>query len=201
MEIFLVILISYLLGNFQTSYLLGKIFMKTDIREFGSGNAGTTNALRVYGKKFAIATLLLDAVKGSVAVMIGFYFFGEVGELIAGIAVVLGHNWPVFLKFKGGKGIATTIGVALAISPILAGLCIVLGLAIIAKTRYVSLGTMTAIVIWPFVSYVFMMLKLEELDYKFLAFSAILAMIAIYKHKMNIKRLLKGEESKLGSKA
>lgn len=201
MEIFLVILISYLLGNFQTSYLLGKIFMKTDIREFGSGNAGTTNALRVYGKKFAIATLLLDAVKGSVAVMIGFYFLEEIGGFIAGISVVLGHNWPVFLKFKGGKGIATTIGVALAISPIIAIICIVLGLGIIAKTKYVSLGTMTATAIWPFVSFLFMVLNLETLNYKFIVFSSILAMIAIYKHKMNIKRLLNGEESKLGSKA
>lgn len=174
--------------------------MKSDIREFGSGNAGTTNALRVYGKKFAIATLLLDAVKGSIAVVIGVYLLGEIGGYIAGVSVVCGHNWPVFLKFKGGKGIATTIGVALTISPLLAAICIILGIAIIAKTKYVSLGTMTAIVIWPFISYLFMILNLEELNYKLLLFSMLLAIIAIYKHKTNIKRLLKGEESKLGSK-
>lgn len=200
MRIFLVILISYLLGNFQTSYLLGKIFMKSDIREFGSGNAGTTNALRVYGKKFAIATLLLDAVKGSIAVVIGVYLLGDIGGYIGGLSVVCGHNWPVFLKFKGGKGIATTIGVALTISPLLTAICIILGIAIIAKTKYVSLGTMTAIVIWPFISYLFMILNLVELNYRLLLFSMLLAIIAIYKHKTNIKRLLKGEESKLGNK-
>ncbi len=201
MKIFLVILISYLLGNFQTSYLLGKIFMKTDIREFGSGNAGTTNALRVYGVKFAIATLILDAVKGAIAVMIGRYFLGEIGGYIAGVSVVLGHDWPVFLKFKGGKGIATTIGVGLTISPLAAFICIVIGLSIIAKTRYVSLGTMSAIVIWPIISYIMMLISRQTVDYKFLIFTSILALIAIYKHKDNIKRLSKGEESKFGSKA
>lgn len=201
MNIFLVILISYLLGNFQTSYLLGKIFMKSDIREFGSGNAGTTNALRVYGVKFAIATLVLDAVKGAIAVIIGVYFLGEMGGYLAGVSVVLGHNWPVFLKFKGGKGIATTIGVALAISPLVAIICVIIGISIIAKTRYVSLATMSAIVIWPVISYIMMLLNKEQMNYRFLIFASILALIAIYKHKTNIKRLLKGEESKFGSKA
>lgn len=201
MKIFLVIIISYLLGNFQTSYLLGKIFMKTDIREFGSGNAGTTNALRVYGKKFAIATLVLDALKGAIAVLIGRYFLGELGAYLAGISVVLGHDWPIFLQFKGGKGIATTIGVGLAISPSVAIICIIIALLIIALTKYVSLGTMSAIVLWPILSYILMMLGREVVNYRFLIFSSILALIAIYKHKANISRLLKGEESKFGSKA
>lgn len=201
MKIFLVIIISYLLGNFQTSYLLGKIFMKTDIREFGSGNAGTTNALRVYGKNFAIATLVLDALKGAIAVLIGRYFLGELGAYLAGISVVLGHDWPIFLQFKGGKGIATTIGVGLAISPSVAIICIIIALLIIALTKYVSLGTMSAIVLWPILSYILMMLGREVVNYRFLIFSSILALIAIYKHKANISRLLKGEESKFGSKA
>lgn len=200
MEIFLVILISYLLGNFQTSYLLGKIFMKSDIREFGSGNAGTTNALRVYGIKFAVATLVLDALKGAIAVVIGVYFLGEIGGYLSGVSVVLGHNWPAFLKFKGGKGIATTIGVALTISPLVAIICIILGVLIIIKTRYVSLGTITAIVIWPLLSFILMILKVVNLNFNFIIFSSILAIIAVYKHKTNINRLLKGEESKIGSK-
>lgn len=201
MKIFLVILISYLLGNFQTSYLLGKIFMKTDIREFGSGNAGTTNALRVYGAKFAIATLVLDALKGALAVIIGRYLLGELGGYLAGVSVVLGHDWPVFLNFKGGKGIATTIGVGLTISPLVAIICVIIGVSIIIITKYVSLGTMSAIVVWPILSYILMLLGKDTLNYRFLIFSSILALIAIYKHKANISRLLKGEESKFGSKA
>lgn len=201
MKMFLVILISYLLGNFQTSYLLGKVFMKSDIREFGSGNAGTTNALRVYGVKAAIATLVLDAVKGFIAVLIGRYLLGEMGVYLAGVGVILGHDWPVFLKFKGGKGIATTIGIALTISPLAAIICIILGITIIALTRYVSLATMTAIVIWPIISFVLMKLDLYEENYNFLIFAAVLAVIAIYKHKTNIKKLIKGEESKFGHKA
>ena len=201
MKIFLTIIIAYLLGNFQTSYLLGKVFMKTDIREFGSGNAGTTNALRVYGKKFAIATLLLDIIKGSIAVLVGKYFLGETGALVAGISVVCGHNWPVVLKFKGGKGIATTIGVGLAISPLIASICVVIGVLIIAISKMVSLGTLSAIVIWPIISYIFMFIDYYPMDYRFLAFTVVLALIAIYKHRANIVRLIKGEESKLGSKA
>lgn len=207
MKLFIVMVISYLLGNFQTSYLLGKLFMKSDIRELGSGNAGTTNALRVYGVKAAIATLVLDAFKGFLAVFIGGYILKNlgihvqsIGIYLAGLSVVIGHNWPVFLKFKGGKGIATTIGVAITISPISAVISMIIGILIIAKTKYVSLGTMSGIVIWPLVSLILMSAKIEEIEYNFLIFTMILAVIAIYKHKANIKRLLKGQELKLGNK-
>lgn len=201
MKVFLTIIIAYLLGNFQTSYLLGKFFMKSDIREFGSGNAGTTNALRVYGKKFAVATLFLDILKGSIAVIVGKYFLGETGALLAGISVVCGHDWPVFLKFKGGKGIATTIGVGIAISPLIAIICVITGVLIIIKSRIVSLGTLSAIVLWPIISFISMVLNYYEMDYRFLSFTLVLALIAIYKHKTNIKRLIRGEESRLGKKA
>ena len=112
-----------------------------------------------------------------------------------------GHNWPVVLKFKGGKGIATTIGVGLAISPLIASICVVIGVLIIAISKMVSLGTLSAIVIWPIISYIFMFIDYYPMDYKFLAFTVVLALIAIYKHRANIVRLIKGEESKLGSKA
>lgn len=201
MEIFLVVLVSYLLGNFQTSYLIGKIFMKSDIREFGSGNAGTTNALRVYGVKAAVATLIFDAAKGLIAVVIGKYFLGELGIYLSGVSVILGHDWPVFFKFKGGKGIATTIGLALIISPLSAVICIVIGVSIIALTRYVSLGTTSAIALWPLVSFILMKTDLYALNYNFIIFAIILAAISIFKHRANIKRLAKGNELKLGSKA
>ena len=195
-DVILIIITSYLLGNFQTSYILGKIIKKTDIREFGSGNAGTTNALRVFGKKFALATLLLDALKGVIAVIIGKYILNDMGMLISGIFVVLGHNWPVFLKFKGGKGIATTIGVALVTLPVQGIICIAIGISIIIKTKYVSLGTMLAVAIWPIV-YLF---TKRPFDHRYFIFTLILALMAIYKHKSNISRLLRGEESKLGKK-
>ncbi len=201
MKIFLVILVSYLLGNFQTSYLIGKIFMKSDIREFGSGNAGTTNALRVYGIKAAVTTLILDAAKGLIAVVIGSYVLGEIGIYLSGVSVILGHDWPIFFKFKGGKGIATTIGLALIISPLAAVISIIIGVSIIAITRYVSLGTTIAIGLWPLVSYVLMKTDLYGLNYNFIIFACVLAVISIFKHRSNIKRLIKGEESKLGSKA
>ena len=197
-ETILIIIVSYLIGNFQTSYILGKMIKKTDIRQFGSGNAGTTNALRVYGKKFATATLLLDAIKGSIAVIIGRHILGDTGAMIAGFGVVAGHNWPVFLKFKGGKGIATTIGVALVLLPIQGIICIIIGISIIAKTKYVSLGTMSAVVIWPIVYTIINLLTNKPLDSHFLTLTIVLAIMAIYKHKSNISRLLRGEESKLG---
>lgn len=138
-EILLCIVIGYLLGNFQTSYILGRLIAKKDVREYGSQNAGTTNALRVFGARIAIATLILDLLKGVLAVYIGYKLAGDIGGMAAGLSVVIGHNWPVFLKFKGGKGVATSIGVALMITPISTLAAIVIGLLIIAKTKYVSL--------------------------------------------------------------
>lgn len=200
-EIILIIVISYFIGNFQTSYILGKTIKKTDIRQFGSGNAGTTNALRIFGKKVAAATLLLDAVKGSIAVIIGKNILGDIGAMVAGLGVVSGHNWPVFLKFKGGKGIATTIGVALVLLPLQAIICIIIGIMIIVKTRYVSLGTMSAIVIWPIVYFIGNLLIKMPIDGHFFILTIVLAIMAIYKHKSNIVRLLKGEELRIGKKS
>ncbi|TAH63236.1 MAG: glycerol-3-phosphate acyltransferase, partial [Gottschalkiaceae bacterium] len=123
----IIAIISYLLGNFATSYILGKIFKKTDIRMHGSGNAGATNALRVFGIKLAAATFLFDALKGVLAVIIGRMILGDIGGYIGGVFVVVGHNWPIVLRFKGGKGVASTIGVALTINYKIALICIVIG--------------------------------------------------------------------------
>ena len=115
----LVSVIAYLLGNFSTSYLISRAAGKIDIRKYGSGNAGSTNVLRVLGVKAAAVAFLGDLLKGTAAVLIGKQLGGSYGEIVAGISVVLGHNWPVFLKFKGGKGIATTIGLMIPIDPIM----------------------------------------------------------------------------------
>lgn len=189
--------ISYALGNFATSYILGKIFKKTDIRKHGSGNAGATNALRVFGPKLAAATFLFDALKGVLAVIIGRMILGDIGGYLGGIFVVVGHNWPVILKFKGGKGVASTIGVALTINYKLALICIVIGLIIVIVTKYVSLGSITAMLILPILS----ILLVRPFDIVFFIFTIILAMMAILRHRSNIKRLINGNESKLGQKA
>lgn len=196
-DIIAVILIGYGLGNFATSYILGKIFRKTDIREHGSGNAGATNALRVFGVKFAAVTFLIDALKGVLAVVIGRLILGELGGLIAGVSVVVGHNWPILLKFKGGKGIASTIGVVSIINYKLALICVAVGLLVVIKTRYVSLGSIIAISLLPILAAT----TIRPFDLNFFIFSLILTAMAILRHRSNIKRLINGNESKLGQKA
>lgn len=195
-KILLVIVIGYLFGNFATSFILGKLIENKDIRNYGSGNAGATNALRVFGVKIAAVTFLIDALKGVAAVLIGKSILGDTGALIAGISVVVGHNWPIFLKFKGGKGIASTIGVVLTVNFILAILCIVTGLIIIIKTKYVSLGSITAMALLPFIG----LIVVRPFNIQFFIFTLVLSIMAIYRHKSNIKRLINGNENKIGQK-
>ncbi|MGO1369990.1 glycerol-3-phosphate 1-O-acyltransferase PlsY [Senegalia sp. (in: firmicutes)] len=197
LNILLVILISYAIGNFSTSFILGKLIKKTDIRTKGSGNAGATNALRVFGKKIAIITFLFDALKGIIAVIIGQMLLGYSGSLIAGVFAVIGHDFPIVLKFKGGKGIATTIGAATFINPVPALIAIIIGILIIIKTKYVSLGSVLAISLVPFIA----LLIVRPFDLKYILFLVVLAAIAVFRHKSNIKRLLNGEESKIGQKS
>lgn len=195
-KILAVIIISYVLGNFATSYILGKMYKNIDIRKHGSGNAGATNALRVLGKKLAAVTFLIDALKGVLAVIIGGLILGETGRLIAGIFVVIGHNWPVVLKFKGGKGIASTIGVVISINYQVALICIIIGLIIVIKTKYVSLGSVTAMSLLPIITIIIN----RPFDLHFLIFTLLLSIMAILRHKSNIRRLINGNESKIGQK-
>lgn len=193
MRIALTIIIAYLIGNFSPSYFLGKFFAKKDIREYGSGNAGTTNALRVFGKKIGILTLVLDIAKGVLAVIIGNYLLGEEGRYIGALFVVLGHNWPVLLKFKGGKGVATSVGVLLTLNWKLGLIVLALGIIIIIITKYVSLGSLLGSVFAPFISFMLLGTTRSYLFYTTL----ILAATSIFKHRSNIKRLIKGNENKL----
>ncbi|MBP7055729.1 MAG: glycerol-3-phosphate 1-O-acyltransferase PlsY [Candidatus Omnitrophica bacterium] len=202
MEIFIfciAVLAAYLLGSFPTSYLIAKYIKGIDIRSAGSGNAGATNVLRVVGKTPALITLVVDILKGAVTVAViapltyplledvlrkDFYF----GFLA--FAVIAGHIWPVFLKFKGGKGVATTLGVAIGSLPMALVPSLVVWLVFFLLTEYVSLASIMALLAFP-VSVVF-------IDYSFytVIFSVIICSIGIYKHRSNIKRLLKGEEHK-----
>ena len=196
-EIILCIVVAYLIGNFQTSYILGKLIAKKDIREYGSSNAGSTNALRVFGKKIAIATLIIDLLKGVLAVYIGTKISGDIGGMVSGVFVVIGHNWPIFLGFKGGKGVATSMGVALMIAPLTTVIVIILGLVVVIKTKYVSLAALSATGLWVILNLIF---YYPERGIELIVMSIVLFTMMMYKHKENIKRLISGEENKITKK-
>ncbi len=187
-------IISYLVGNFATSYLISRALGKIDIRQHGSGNAGATNVLRVLGLKAAIATLLGDALKGALVVALAKHFGDIRIAMISALAVILGHNFPALLKFKGGKGIATSIGVFFVIDPLAALIPILIGIVIIVWSRYVSLGSISGMASLPIV----LLLLGRPLDR--MIFGLAVALLAIYQHRSNIKRLLSGTENKIGSK-
>ncbi len=196
MKILIIILVSYFIGNISTGYILGKVLKNSDIRTMGSGNAGATNALRVYGIGLGILTLLFDCLKGVLAAYIGNKILGYDGALIAAFFVVIGHDWPILMKFKGGKGIATSLGILLYIHyPTAIGLVIIFLIAVIL-TRYVSFGSITAA---SLVGLLGIILK-RPFDIKFLLLTVSLGTIAVLKHKDNIKRLRNGTESKLGQR-
>lgn len=196
MKIVLTIVIAYLIGSFSPAYFLGRVINKKDIREYGSGNAGSTNALRVFGKKVAALTLIMDVLKGVIAITIGRYIMGVNGGYLGGLFVVLGHNWPIFLKFKGGKGIATSLGVLFTLNWKLGLACLTIGLIFIIFSKQVSLGSVMASIAAPLVSY---LLVGTINDYLFVT-TMLLALLSIYRHRSNIGRLIRGEESKLDFK-
>lgn len=190
----LVAIIAYFIGNFSTSYIVTQKTANIDIREHGSGNAGTTNVLRLLGIKHATLTFIGDAIKGIIAVWIGNLILGDIGGIIAGISVVVGHNWPVFLKFKGGKGIASTIGVIFMINPLIGGISLAIGVTIIFIFKYVSLGSVLGITALPILTY---LLKQPK---EYIILGIVLAILAIYRHIGNIQRLFNGTEAKLGQR-
>ncbi|KGG79759.1 hypothetical protein Y919_10105 [Caloranaerobacter azorensis H53214] len=195
-KILLVLLLSYLIGNINAAYLIGRILENKDIRNYGSGNAGATNALRVFGAKIAAVTFLFDLLKAVIAVILGKMILGETGMFLAGISVIVGHNWPALLNFRGGKGIASTIGVMLIINYKITLICLAIGLIIVIKSRYVSLGSVITMALLPIIGLFFN----RPFNLDFLIFTLILSVMAIYRHKGNISRLLKGQERKIGQR-
>lgn len=193
MKYLAVIIISYLLGNLSWAFILGKLLRKKDVREYGSGNSGATNAIRVFGAKIGVMAFLGDALKGVLAVLIGRAIAGEAGGYLGGVFVIVGHNWPVFLRFKGGKGVASTIGVMLIISPPVTLTCFLIGITIAFFTRMVSLGSITGLTLAPIV-----VLALVRPFNAFLFFFCLfIVAMSIYRHKENIKRLISGKENKI----
>ncbi len=187
----LAIVIAYFLGNISPSILLGRA-MGVDIKKEGSGNAGTTNALRVLGKKAGAITLIVDIGKGVIAVLIGNALAGPEEAMYCALAAFVGHIWPAMFKFKGGKGVAVAFGGIVAINWQLGLLCLAIVAVVVLLTRMVSLGSITAALAFPVLTY-FM-----EPDFLYVGIA--MAALLIYKHKGNIQRLMKGEENKLSFK-
>ncbi len=196
MMIFLILaaIAGYLLGSLNSSLIVGK-FYGVDIRKHGSGNAGTTNTLRTLGKKAALFVLIGDMLKGILAYLVGFYISGDpMGGMIGGLAAIIGHNWPLYFGFKGGRGVLTSLAVLLMMDWKIALVLLGIFIIIVALTRYVSLGSIIGAALFPILS------LLMGRDLTHIIFSAIIGIMIIILHRDNIKRLLAGTESKLGAK-
>ena len=190
------IIISYLLGNISGGMIFGKLLFNKDIRDYGSKNAGTTNALRVFGIKAGALTFIVDLLKSILACFIGMKLLGLSGILLAGIFVVIGHNWPIFLNFKGGKGIASSFGFIMFLDYKIAIVAIIIFIIIVILTKYISLGSMlTTTLVLP-ISYIFFGYRNIYVLLTFL----FLASLSIFRHNSNIIRLINGDENKINFK-
>jgi len=195
-------ILAYLIGSIPTAIWAGKFVHKMDIREHGSKNAGATNTFRVFGKKLGWFVLIIDVSKGVIASTLPLWmqshFIGYENErlilqLSAAFAAVLGHVFPVFAGFRGGKGVATSLGIVIGINPIAALICLSFFLIVFVSFRYVSLGAMSAAIAFPIVSF----FLLKNHNPFMLGFTIILAFLVIIAHSKNISRLWKGEENKM----
>ena len=206
----IVAVIAYLIGSINFSIILSKKMAGFDIREKGSGNAGTTNMLRSVGKKAAAITLICDILKGVVSILIAFLAGKIVKNLdnallvqLAGILVIVGHTFPVFFKFKGGKGIATSLGVLLMINWQIGLICLVFALVLMALTKMVSVGSIAAGILFPvlvaFINQNYI-IPTSNSNWSYLVFSIIIALLVVFNHRTNIQRILNGTENKLSFK-
>jgi acyl phosphate:glycerol-3-phosphate acyltransferase len=198
------IIINYFIGSIPTAYIFGRLLKGIDIRQYGSGNVGATNALRVLGKGVGITVLALDIVKGFLPLLLMGDFFAlrtslkpEIVYIIIGVSCICGHNWTIFLNFKGGKGIATTLGMLLALAVKVAGLGMIISLVLLIwlgvflVCRIVSLSSIIAAAALPLLMIIFKQQSTLTIA------SILLACFTIYRHKSNIQRLLQGKESKI----
>lgn len=206
MAVYIIVsIIAYLLGSISFSIIISKKMAGFDVRDKGSKNAGSTNVLRTVGKKAAIITLICDCLKGVIAILIA-YIAGKIWTdldsallvQLAGIFVVLGHTFPVFFKFKGGKGVATSLGVLLMVNWQIGLICLVFALILMALTRFVSLGSVAAAILFPVLTVFITNNYLVPGNY--IIFGIILAILVIFNHRENVKRLLTGTENKLSFK-
>jgi len=189
---FLTSIVAYLIGSIPNGLIIGKSFWQIDLREHGSKNIGATNAYRTLGAKAAALIFIMDLLKGIIGVWLGSYMIGTpLAMILGGIAAIIGHNWSAFLKFTGGKGVATGLGVIAMLMPQVTIIVFVTWLVIVYVTKYVSLASIIAAMMVPICSYFFN----EPLEY--LCFSILAAVFVIYRHKSNVQRLINGNESKI----
>jgi len=202
---FIILVIGYLLGSLNSSLIVGK-FYGVDVRQHGSGNAGATNTLRTLGKKAALLTFIGDFLKGILACLAGYYILSlfypdydnlSLGLMLAGLGCVLGHNWPLYFGFRGGKGVLTSFAVLLMMGPLPALIALAVFIIVVLITRIVSISSITAAALLPVIGAVFGT-QLNISDVKgFVIFTSLVAALIIFRHSSNIKRLLQGKESKI----
>ena len=201
MNEFILVIIAYLIGSIPTSVWISKSIFNIDIRDYGSGNPGATNTFRVLGSKWGSIVMIVDVTKGAIAtslyILIPYYLTNELARtnlmIILGLASVIGHIFPIWAGFKGGKGVATILGMALAIQPIVALLCLIVFLLTLITTRFVSLSSLIAgIAFMVLILFIF-----NERETMYRLFAIIVALMVIVTHQKNISRLIKGTENKV----
>ena len=201
----IIAIVAYLIGSINFSVILSKKMAGFDVREKGSGNAGTTNMLRSVGKKAAAITLICDILKGVVVILIAMLAGKILADSnrsllvqIAGISVILGHTFPIFFKFKGGKGVATSLGVLIMSNWQIGLICLVFALVLIILTKMVSVGSIAAAILYPVLTLFIPQNYIVPGNY--IIYSVILAVLIVFNHRENVKRLLSGTENKISFK-
>ena len=195
MNYVIIAVIAYLLGSISFGMIVAKLKGGPNLREVGSKNTGATNVLRVMGVKTGFLVFGLDILKALIACIIGRVWMGLNGAMVAGLAVVIGHNWPCFFQFKGGKGVASTLAVMLLTFPLPAFICYVVAIALVLYTRYVSLGSITLAILFAA-----MVIATNWGSWLVIGWVLIISGLLIWRHHANIGRLLKGNENKLSFK-
>ena len=193
-----VIALSYLIGSIPSGLVLGKL-KGVDVRQYGSGNVGATNVLRTVGKRYAAVALVADLLKGVIAVLIGGWIIGTpAGEMAAGFAAIAGHDWSIFIRFRGGRGVATSGGGAMAMEPLVAITGIAVFVLVSALTRYVSVGSMVGSASAVALAAAFV--ATDRIPVEYLIYTGVAVALIVVQHRENISRLLSGSENKLGQK-
>lgn len=202
----LLVIASYFIGNLNFAYIFTKALKHEDIRNYGSGNAGTTNVLRTSGIKVAAPVFILDALKGSVCIiaarlLVAYCGANEFVIAFAGIAVLCGHNWPILLDFRGGKGSATSVGLFLALDPLITVIALAVGAIVLAIFRMVSLTSIVSVTAGPILVIIFQLIQQGSITLTpTLLLAIFMCCSSIFQHRSNIKRITAGTESKIGQK-
>ena len=202
MNIIIALFAAYILGSIPTSYIMGKLIKGIDIRDFGSGNVGATNALRILGTKVGVFTLIIDISKGFLAVNIARIIIEDPTDLImilTGLFAILGHIFTIFLKFKGGKGVATSAGVFIALVPVPIAIALFVFIITVWLSKFVSLGSILA-AFTLFISELIINIRNSFTEIEILIFTFIITLFIIIRHKANIQRLINGYENKISFK-